>query len=301
MYQAMKYSAKKGNKNPLDTDNKLTSRTDKAEFFAKYMQTKKFDFLELKEERSSVSEVSSKEAEGWMCKYQIADLEKLPVDHPRMENKLASLPSRAHSCKAWADEKELEYFYTSPKMTERGEKASHGIKATGKGTVKKDQADALLTNISSSSAPPKAIEDGTPTEGNAKGSEGDKNEEEEDDKEEEEHKKILEDWTDKKLALTKICKTMGDLSNEALTVQGALSHKPHLSSLMTEVAKQQQHFDPARIEALGLLGTMSQEQSHERMKEKLQTIQDIIDQCSAHISGFKLRAFKEARSLLKSI
>ena len=159
-----------------------------------------------------------------------------------------------------------------------------------------------MTNISSSSAPPKAIEDGTPSEGDAKGSEGDKNEEEEeDDKEEEEHKKILEDWTDKKLALTKICKTMVDLSNEALTVQGALSHKPHLSSLMTEVAKQQQHFDPARIEALGLLGTMSQEQSHERMKEKLQNIQDIIDQCSAHISGFKLGAFKEARALLKSI
>ena len=100
--------------------------------------------------------------------------------------------------------------------------------------------------------------------------------------------------------MTKICKTMGDLSNEALTVQGALSHKPHLSSLMAEVANQQKIFDPARIEALGMLGTMSQELNQERMKEKLENIKNIIEQCNAHISGFKMGAFKEARALLKS-
>ena len=296
MYQAMKYQAKKGNKHPLDSYSKLSTKAEKAEFFAKYLQAKKFDFLEIKEERSAVSEVTSKETEGWMSKYQIADIEKLPVDHPLMEKKLASLPSRAHSCKAWADEKELEYFYTGTRMTERGDKQTHGIKAIGKGTAKKDHADALLSSLASSSAPPKAIEDGPKPEKDSTGIEGGKNREDE----EEEDNSIEEEWAEKKLALTKICKTMGDLSNEALTVQGALSHKPHLSSLMAEVANQQKIFDPARIEALGMLGTMSQELNQERMKEKLENIKNIIEQCNAHISGFKMGAFKEARALLKS-
>ena len=107
----MKYQSKKGNKHPLDSYSKLSTKAEKAEFFAKYLQAKKFDFLEIKEERSAVSEVTSKETEGWMSKYQIADLEKLRVDHPLMEKKLASLPSRAHSCKAWADEKQLKHFF----------------------------------------------------------------------------------------------------------------------------------------------------------------------------------------------
>jgi hypothetical protein len=71
----------------LDTYNKLTHKTEKADFFAKYLQSKKFDFLEIKEERSCVTEMTSKESEGWMSKYQIADLEKLAVDHPLMEKK----------------------------------------------------------------------------------------------------------------------------------------------------------------------------------------------------------------------
>jgi hypothetical protein len=75
MYQAMKYQAKKGNKNPLDSYSKLSTKAEKAEFFAKYLQAKKFDFLEIKEERSAVSEVTSKESEGWMSKYQIASIE----------------------------------------------------------------------------------------------------------------------------------------------------------------------------------------------------------------------------------
>ena len=103
-----KYQAKRGNRNPLDNYSKLKTKTERADFFAKYLQAKTFDFCEINEERSAVSEVTSKEAEGWMSNYQIADIEKLPVDHPLMEKKLASLPSRAHSCNAWADEKELE-------------------------------------------------------------------------------------------------------------------------------------------------------------------------------------------------
>jgi hypothetical protein len=185
-------------------------------------------------------------------------------------------------------------------MMERGEKHTHGIKAVGKGTAKKDHVDVLLTGLASSSAPNKAIEDGPKPQGDGKCSDEGKDQEDGEDEDDEKEKHILEEWAEKKLALTKICKIMGELSNEALTVQGALSHKTHLSGLMTEVANQQKIFDPARIEALGMLGTMSQELNQERMKEQLENIRNIIEQCNAHISGFKMGAFKEARALLKS-
>ena len=48
--------------------------------------------------------------EGWMTRFQIAEHENLPVDHPLMVSKLASLPSHAHVQLEWRDAGGIEYY-----------------------------------------------------------------------------------------------------------------------------------------------------------------------------------------------
>ena len=41
--------------------------------------------------------------EGWMTRFQVAHHEKLPMEHPLMMSKLASLTSQAHPQQKWRD------------------------------------------------------------------------------------------------------------------------------------------------------------------------------------------------------
>ena len=297
MYQAMKYQAKKGNPHPLEKYSKMTTRAEKQDFYNKYLANKKFDWVGLEHSQEANTTLKTKENEGWLTQYQIADLEKLPIDHPLMKVKLATLPSRAHSLKEWADQDEKEYFYTSAKLTEKGEEQITGVKVKAKGGAKKDHQEALLQGMSSSSAPPKAIEDGPKPEGQEDAEQGHK----EDEEGETDESQTLEEWNTVRNALSKVTKTMGDLTNEALTVQGALAHKPHLAGLCQEVAQQLKVFEPKKVEALGELGGMKvEDMKTEDMKTKLVALKQLVEECTTHCQGFRMGAFKEARMLLKS-
>ena len=149
LYQAMKYQAKKGNPHPLEKYNKLTSRQEKQEFLQKYLTNKKFDYVGLEQTSEANTSSTSKETEGWLSKYQIADFEKLPVDHPLLNDKLAGLAARAHSCKAWADKGEMEYFYTGAKLTEKGEQYVQSSKVKAKGAINKLLQESMIQGLSS--------------------------------------------------------------------------------------------------------------------------------------------------------
>ena len=45
---------------------------------------------------------------------------------------------------------------------------------------------------------------------------------------------------------------------------------------------------------------MAQEIKDSQKKEKIEEVKTLVEQCKAHIQGFKMGAFKEARMLLKS-
>ena len=297
MYQAMKYQAKKGNPHPLEKYSKMTTKAEKQEFYNEYLNNKKFEWVGLEHTHEANTTQKTKENEGWLTQYQIAALEKLPVDHPLMKVKLAALPSRAHSLKEWADMDEKEYFYTSAKMTEKGEEQIVGVKVKAKGGAKKDHQDALLQGMASSSAPPKAIEDGPKPEGQEDAEKESKGE----DEDEGDESQTLEEWSTVRSALSKVTKTMGELTNEALTVQGALAHKPHLSGLCREVAQQLKVFEPKKVEALSALGGMKvEDMKTEDMKTKLVALKKLVEECTTHCQGFRMGAFKEARMWLKS-
>ena len=58
---------------------------------------------------------------------------------------------KAHSCKAWADKGEMEYFYTGAKLTEKGEQYVQSSKVKAKGAINKDHTEAMIQELSSSS------------------------------------------------------------------------------------------------------------------------------------------------------
>ena len=60
-------------------------------------------------------------------------------------------------------------------------------------------------------------------------------------------------------------------------------------------------FEPNKNEALGLLGAMSQEHNPAKMNDNMGIINHMIEECRAHITGFKLGAFEEAKALLNNV
>ena len=96
---------------------------------------------------------------------------------------------------------------------------------------------------------------------------------------------MQEEWALQKVALTKVTKQMGELANEALTVQGALTHKTHLAGLIEEVQKQMMIFEPQKNEALGVLGGMAMESKDSQKKEKIEEVKTLVEKCKAHIHG----------------
>lgn len=126
LYSAMNHLKSKGNNQPWDAYKALKSCEQKREFLFNYMKDKKFCWInkQLKEEFSQSSSVSSSSEEQWLSMAQIAAEEKLnpkdPEQNKLLEALLATLPSQAHSCKAWAEMGLLEYKYTK-----RIQKAQH--------------------------------------------------------------------------------------------------------------------------------------------------------------------------------
>ena len=96
-----------------------------------------------------------------MTRFQSADQEKMPVDHPLLETKLASLPSKAHPIQEWKDAGKMEYYYVSNQMQSNEEIMSHEIAVQGHGTAQPKAVESLLVGLPASSlGPHKAIEDG---------------------------------------------------------------------------------------------------------------------------------------------
>jgi len=304
MYQAMKYQDKKGNKHPLEAYNKLTTKKEKADFYAKFLKDKKFEWVAIEETTELKSSNTNQSFQGWCSKWQVADHMKMPADHPLLIAKLASLPSRAHALEEWRDAGEMEYYYTSNQVQLNTEEQSHGIKVQGHGTAQPRLVENLLQGLpaaSSSQGPHKAIEDGSAPEKNE--GEGVKDEKEED--EEETKNALLDDWNELKGKLQKATRSMGDLCMEAQTTQGALGHKTHLEGLVKKVRENLAVLEPAKqkaLEALGLMNTITVKDTKvEEMKIKMAELGQLHEECVHHIEAFKCGAFKEAKILLKSM
>ena len=98
------------------------------------------------EERHEASNSTDNTAvEGWMTRFQVAHHEKLPVDHPLMLSKLASLPSHAHPQQEWRDAVKMEYSYTGNAKTVTSDKQRMALTVTGQGPSNTQTACSMPT------------------------------------------------------------------------------------------------------------------------------------------------------------
>ena len=200
----------------------MTSKKDKADFFARYLKDKKFEFVAVDETTEVKTSSTNESFKGWCNKWQVADYDKIPVGHVLLESKLAELPSRAHPIQEWKDAGGMEYYYESNQMEKNEETMSHGIRVQGHGTAQPKAMESLLQGLPASShGPHKAIEDGDAPEKDAEDEMNDEAKGDEEDKK----NAILEFWNELKGKFQKSTRTMGDLCMEAQTIQGALGQK----------------------------------------------------------------------------
>jgi hypothetical protein len=216
-------------------------------------------------------------------------------DHPLMESKLASLPSRKHPIQEWADKGEMEYYYTSNILTSRTDKSSHSTEIIAHGTANKATCDSMMQSQMATPPPNKAIEDGQGATDDGKDQKA-ITEQEADEK----HQQMMEEWSGLKAKLQKATKAMGELSNEATTVQGALQGKAHLTGLIEEMMKQYNAFERNKVEAFQVLGMMNSITEPAEMCKHMDKVKTILEENQCHILGFNLGAFKEAKMLVKS-
>ena len=129
MLNTLNYQKKQGNSAPWEMYQKCKGPQERRDFLTKYLADKKFTWVtvEVSHDNKTVEETGARS--GWKSRFQIADEEKLPVDHPLMKAPLSSLPAQAHSQKSRAEQGEMEYYYTSKEETKAGTKKTHGVKS----------------------------------------------------------------------------------------------------------------------------------------------------------------------------
>ena len=97
--------------NPLALCKPLSAKKDQPDLYNKYgKDNTSSSGCRWRRDHEASSSRDKRAVEGWMTRFQIADQEKLPVDHPLMVSKLASLPSHAHLELEWRDARGIEYY-----------------------------------------------------------------------------------------------------------------------------------------------------------------------------------------------
>ena len=278
MYSAMKYMASKGNPSPLRSYLTLSTKDDKRAFCAKYLNDKKFEWLTVTETHTAGEDNSLSSEEGWMTRFQIADLEKLPIDSELLKNRIAELPSREHSSNAYKDGGELEYFWTSNVKRRRTQTDHRAISASSsvdvKASVGQTIIDGFRVSMIDGQPAQKALEDGVKEEPS------------------EINKKQLA------LSIKKLVKSMQDSTLESLVLKNKLTEaakaKPYLLPIVNELEKQHVVFTSARdmiLETQAALPTMS--------ADDMEKAAGTLKTCSVHYEAFRNGALKEGSNLMK--
>ena len=287
MLNTMNYQKKQGNSAPWEMYQKCKGPQERRDFLTKYLADKKFTWVtvEVSHDNKTVEETGARS--GWKSRFQIADEEKLPVDHPLMEALLSSLPAQAHSQKSWAEQGEMEYYYTSKEETKAGTKKTHSVKSKREAKldtkVAKDFEDEFYNEAASSSQPAlRAIVDGNIKDDAAEMTAAEKTKA---------VQKLLKD--SKKLSAI-----MTHLQGQGFTTVAKLrevvEEKPFLHSLLEATIAACDNFNKARDEVVRDIHAYAAKEDSDVHIEKLKKILEVG---YAHVDGFKSSSFQDARSV----
>lgn len=285
-YAALCYQKKKGNLAPLEAYSMLSDKAEKQNFLKQWLQDKKFSFVKVVESHATCSKSGSSTFQGWVSKYQVADYEKLPLDHPLLELKLADLPSRAHPIKTWADRGEKEYYYKSIAIKSESHQKQKEVAIQRQGNLTSAGWEGLSQGMDVGTevpgdVPMRALEDGVPTV----------------------KKELLEDLgvihKELLVKLKKLQKAMLEVESDALKCKAKLkerlNNKPYLAPMLEQLEKQWEIFQPAKdhiVKVIACLPDVCSQENNDQM-------QVALEEGQAHLDAFKNSAFKDAQAMLK--
>ena len=287
LYSAMTYAKSKGDSEPWAMCKGLTTIEQKREFLSKYMKTKNFSWIRtLKEQQAQRSTSSRTEEAQWLSKIQIADEEKLNMNQKEhlelLEGLLATLPSRPHKVKAWADMGLLEYKYIKDKEI-KADSQEHVLQQDQEMKIDEKVHDALANSMFKMVEPspvPLSLCDRVKEETATI------------------EDKALE-YKEGLGKLKKVKRSMDDLAMDFLAQRAKLEEvsnkKSYLKPLLEEACEQYTHYTKGKEEVAELLATLSNEYSH-AVQEKLQKGMLLAE---AHYEGFKNGTLKEISGVLK--
>ncbi len=231
LHSAMKYQASKANTGPLNSYMQLKTRAEKAEFCKKWLQDKKFNFLQLEHTRTEAQSSSSKNIEGWKTRFQIAQIECLPPDSELLASLLTDMPSREHPNKDWKEKGEMEFYYTGRLEFQKGEKKKRELHLHQSGKITQEQGFALdeeMDKLEGGGQPQRAIADGSVKQ--------------------EPDSVTPKKWEQLQKDLRKQGVLMGSLNSQVLAPKGNLqqlvTQKTYLTPLLDELNKQIGNFTP---------------------------------------------------------
>ena len=120
LYSAINYASKWGDDTPLETYKLCNTNQQKRAFLDKHLADKTLARCRRVQQTQECNKQSeSSVLKGWYNQYQVADFEKMPMDSPGLKAYLKTLQSKPHSKKAFADARELEYYYESTEKVEK--------------------------------------------------------------------------------------------------------------------------------------------------------------------------------------
>ena len=280
LYSALKYAKSKGNDAPMNAYLQSTSREEKREFCTKWLGDKKFEWLKVTDSHVTNIGVHHKGKEGWLNKWQVADLEKMPIDSEIFKNRLTEFASRVPISAVLKDAGELEYYYVSSTMTERCRGQERSLEVAASLDVRASASDILdgfMDSMDESGGTQKALEDGpAPVPAKTEGP----------------NKKDLI------VSMKKLAKGMGDCTMDVLgainSLKDAVKKKPYLEALLKELKKQYEEFAKVREEVLKTQASLISMDA-----EELAQAEGQLEIFQTHYDAFRSGALKEAQGITK--
>ncbi len=284
MLNTINYQKKKGNTGPWEAYMECSSADDRKLFLKRYMKDKKFGFLTMKEDLTEERGKKTTSTQGWKSKFQIADSEKLPLEHPLLESLLTQLPSRAHSYKPWAEKGEMEYYYESREETQSSQSKTQKIVLAREGAVEskaaKDLEEGFRQSLTASASHPLSLEDGS-----VKDDPGDMEDEEK------KTKRLVKD-------IKKLSALMTQTQIHAIATVSKLKElcvqKSYLKQLLEALEGELATFNPNRDNVVEVAQTAKEDSTEVNILRLRKTLMA----GQAHLDGFRDGALKEAKPLV---
>lgn len=284
LYSAVRYAASKGQDNVAKQWNMCTTPDMKKQFWKQWKVDKKFSWCTISEKNSLEICDQAENIEGWMSKYQVAAMEKVPVDSPLLEDMLKDFPSRAHRCASWAARDEKEYYYTGAQRVKHAEGRRKELSTVREARMEKGckEFDSLHASLGGEAADQqlRAIEDLPQV------------------KEEPGVAALQERHKQSQTQLVKLHKQACDLYDTGLATKGKLgtmlAQKPYLKEMSSMLDQAVSSFGTFKDELKMFVGGVG-----EVTETMVLSMEAEVGKAAQHIEGMKNGIVKELQMLLK--